>query len=99
MFEHIAALFRCFHHQFEPLPNLYLTGELAEGWRPQRNFKSGIWFRRFHGKRVSHRSTQMKHIFREVALESAGSTAAFTRKLLNLLRHPTFSGTQAACRD
>ena len=46
--EHVAALFRRFHHQLQPFAHFHLAGELAEHRRPQRNFKSGIWFRRFH---------------------------------------------------
>ena len=51
--EHVAAFFRRFHHEFQPLADFYLAGELAEHRRPQRNFEGWIWFRRFHIRDVS----------------------------------------------
>src|SRR3984893_18534745 len=33
------------HHQFQTFPDFYLTGELVEGRRAQRDFESGIGLR------------------------------------------------------
>ena len=46
--QHVAALFGRFHHQLQARPHFELPIEFAErGW-PQRDFESGIRFRRFH---------------------------------------------------
>ena len=40
--EHVAALLRRFHQEFEPFADFLLPGELAEHRRPQRDFEGGI---------------------------------------------------------
>ena len=46
--EDIATLFRRGHEQLETFAHFHLAGELAEHWRPQRNFEGGISLGRFH---------------------------------------------------
>ena len=46
--QHVAPLFGRFHHQLQALAHFDLPSEFTErGW-PQRDFKSGVWFWRFH---------------------------------------------------
>src|SRR5205085_10558013 len=42
VFEDIAALLRRFYHQLQALAHFELAGELAEHWRPQRDFEGGV---------------------------------------------------------
>src|SRR5262245_31806910 len=46
--EYVAALFSRFHHELQPFAHFYLTRELVERGRSQRNFKSSVRLRRFH---------------------------------------------------
>src|SRR5438067_6647819 len=48
MLKDVSPLFRCCHQKLQPFADLGLPRELAEhGWS-QRDFESGIRFRRFH---------------------------------------------------